>query len=83
MDHPTIASLAHKYSCGPAQLLIRWSLQHGFVPLPKSITKERIISNGNIEGFEIDAGDMRTLDDLDEYLVTGQFLKSARVRVIC
>ncbi|MCJ1430135.1 hypothetical protein MMC29_008050 [Sticta canariensis] len=83
MEHPTIASLAHKYSCGPAQLLVRWSLQHGFVPLPKSITKERIISNGSIGGFEIDAVDMKTLDNLDEYLITGLFLKSDRVRVIC
>ena len=76
MEHSTIVSLAHKYSCTPAQLLVRWSLQHGFVPLPKSVTKERIISNGDISGFDIDAVDMKTLDDLDEYLVTGPFLGS-------
>lgn len=76
MEHPTITTLAHKYSCTPAQLLIRWSLQHGFVPLPKSATKARIIANGNISGFDIDAVDMKVLDDLDEYLVTGQFVYS-------
>lgn len=70
MEHPTITTLAHKYSCAPAQLLIRWSLQHGFVPLPKSATKARIIANGNISGFNIDAVDMKVLDDLDEYLIT-------------
>lgn len=50
--------------------MIRWSLQHGFVPLPKSVTRERIVANGDVEGFEIEAGDMEKMDGLDEYLVT-------------
>lgn len=50
--------------------MIRWSLQHGFVPLPKSVTKERIIANTEIGGFAIDAEDMKTMDRQDEYLVT-------------
>ena len=70
MKHPTITSLAKKYSCAPAQLLIRWSLQHGYVPLPKSVTKQRISDNGNISGFEINNADMQKMDGLDEYLVT-------------
>lgn len=70
MKHPTITSLSKKYSCTPAQLMIRWSLQHGFVPLPKSVTKSRIIANGDIGGFEIDGVDMKPMDGLDEYLVT-------------
>lgn len=72
MKHPTIVSLSEKYSCTPAQLLIRWSLQHGYVPLPKSVRKERIVENANVGGFEIDEGDMKTMDGLDEYLVTGK-----------
>lgn len=50
--------------------MIAWSLQHGFVPLPKSVTKSRIIENGEIKGLEIDLVDMRAMDKLDEYLVT-------------
>lgn len=50
--------------------MIRWSLQHGFVPLPKSVTRERIVANGDVEGFDIEAGDMEKMDGLDEYLVT-------------
>lgn len=73
MKHPTIVSLSKKYGCTPAQLLVRWSLQHGYVPLPKSVKKERIIENANIGGFSIDEGDMQTMDGLDEYLVTGEF----------
>ena len=70
MQDPVITSLSRKYSCTPAQLMIRWSVQHGFVPLPKSVTKARIIANGDIGGFEIEHDDIRRLDDLDEYLVT-------------
>jgi hypothetical protein len=74
MKHPTIVSLSKKYSCTPAQLLVRWSLQHGYVPLPKSVTKERISENAEIGGFDIDDEDMKTMDGLDEYLVTGEDL---------
>ena len=80
MKHPTIASLSKKYNCTPAQLLVRWSLQHGYVPLPKSVTKERIESNGQIGGFHIDDQDMSEMDGLDEYLVTGE--KSALPRTV-
>ena len=66
MKHPIIKSLSGKYSCTPAQLLIRWSLQHGYVPLPKSVTKARIVENAKIEDFEIDQEDMKTMDGLDE-----------------
>lgn len=74
MEHPKIVSLSKKYSCTPAQLLVRWSLQHGYVPLPKSVKKERMIGNAQIGGFEIDEGDMKAMDGLDEYLVTGMYL---------
>lgn len=70
MHHPVIESLSAKYHCSWAQLMIRWSLQHGFVPLPKSVTKERIQANGEVAGFEIERVDMEKLDSLDEYLVT-------------
>ena len=66
MKHPAIVSLSEKYSCTPAQLLVRWSLQHGYVPLPKSVTKTRIVENSKIDGFEIDKDDMAKMDSLDE-----------------
>ncbi|KAK5165635.1 hypothetical protein LTR04_001145 [Oleoguttula sp. CCFEE 6159] len=70
MKHPTIVHLAKNYKCTPGQLMIRWSLQHGFVPLPKSVKKERIIENGAVGGVEISGEDMEAMDGLDEYLVT-------------
>ena len=50
--------------------MVRWSIQKGFVPLPKSVKKERIVANGDVGGFTIDAADMKMMDGLDEYLVT-------------
>lgn len=72
MKHATIVELAKKYGCTSGQLLVRWSLQHGYVPLPKSVRKERIEENADIGGFSIDDGDMKKMDGLDEYLVTGE-----------
>ncbi|TKA72945.1 hypothetical protein B0A55_07550 [Friedmanniomyces simplex] len=70
MKHPSIVSLAKKYGCTSGQLMVRWSLQHGFVPLPKSVRKERIVENSQVGGFEISGEDIKTMDGLDEYLVT-------------
>lgn len=78
MKHPTIVELAKKYGCTSGQLLVRWSLQHDYVPLPKSVRKERIIENSQVGGFEIDSADMKRMDGLDEYLVTGTRWTSLR-----
>jgi diketogulonate reductase-like aldo/keto reductase len=61
---PEIHELAKKYQKSPAQIALRWSLQHGFLPLPKSVTKERIVANIALFDFEIDKADMRQIDHL-------------------
>jgi len=65
MDHPVIQAVAEKYNRDVAQILLRWSLQKGFVPLPKSATPERIRSNARLYDFSLDADDMARLDALD------------------
>jgi hypothetical protein len=47
-----------------------WSLQHGFVSLPKSSRRDRLLENVDVGGFNISSDDMATLDNLDEHLVT-------------
>jgi diketogulonate reductase-like aldo/keto reductase len=42
MSNPILQALAQKLYCTPAQILVRWSLQQGFIALPKSITRERL-----------------------------------------
>ncbi|TFY59667.1 hypothetical protein EVG20_g7698 [Dentipellis fragilis] len=66
MDDPIIVSVAKKHNRDPAQILVRWSLQHGLVPLPKSSNPARIKSNADIYGFELDKEDMDALDSLDQ-----------------
>lgn len=46
------------------------SLQKKYIPLPKSVHKERIESNAQVFDFEISEEDMKTLDSFDEYFVT-------------
>lgn len=65
MGHPAIQAVANKYGRDPAQILIRWSLQNGFVPLPKSSTPSRIRSNAAVYDFELGREDMEDLDALD------------------
>ncbi|KAK3377540.1 NADP-dependent oxidoreductase domain-containing protein [Podospora didyma] len=68
--NPTVVKLAKKYACSPAQLMVRWSIQHGFVTLPKSTREDRLVANANVGGFEISEEDMQAMDGLDEQLVT-------------
>ncbi|KAI1907317.1 hypothetical protein LOZ12_005469 [Ophidiomyces ophidiicola] len=66
MDEPVLLELAKKHNKSPAQILIRWSLQKGLVPLPKSVTESRIKDNAAVFDFELSEEDMGTLET-DEY----------------
>ncbi|KAI1975693.1 hypothetical protein LOZ51_001640 [Ophidiomyces ophidiicola] len=66
MDKPVLLELAKKHNKSPAQILIRWSLQKGLVPLPKSVTESRIKDNAAVFDFELSEEDMGTLET-DEY----------------
>jgi diketogulonate reductase-like aldo/keto reductase len=54
----------------PAQILIRWALQRGFVVIPKSAKRSRIVENSDVFDFEITEEDMRLLDGFNEDLRT-------------
>ncbi|KAL9125956.1 MAG: hypothetical protein Q9217_004916 [Psora testacea] len=62
----SLQKLAKAHGKTPAQVLLRWSLQKGFVPLPKSVTHSRIEENAAIYDFELSADDMKGLET-DEY----------------
>jgi len=65
MNDPTIIALATQYNRDPAHILLRWSLQKDYVPLPKSATPARIRSNVNLYDFELTKEDMQKLDALN------------------
>lgn len=57
--------LSKKYKKTVAQVILRWNLQKGVVTIPKSVKKERILSNAAIFDFEISKEDIAYLDGLD------------------
>ncbi|PSR99251.1 NADP-dependent oxidoreductase domain-containing protein [Coniella lustricola] len=65
-DNKQLLSIADKYGVTPNQVLIRWSLQKGWVCLPKSDSPDRIKLNADVYGFSLDDKDMDLLNSLDE-----------------
>jgi diketogulonate reductase-like aldo/keto reductase len=65
LDNPLILELAAAYHRTPAQIILRWDLQHGVVTIPKSIRSERIAENAKIFDFELKAEDVTKLDALN------------------
>jgi len=63
--NPVLQALSKKYGKDPAQILIRWSLQHSFVPLPKSQNPDLVRSNIDVFDFEMSTEDIERLDQLD------------------
>ncbi|KIP02414.1 hypothetical protein PHLGIDRAFT_26593 [Phlebiopsis gigantea 11061_1 CR5-6] len=63
---PVFEEVARKYHKTVPQILIRWSLQHGFSPLPKSSKSERIRENADVYDFTISPEDMSKMDALDK-----------------
>jgi diketogulonate reductase-like aldo/keto reductase len=70
IDDPVLAELAQKHGKTPAQIMLRWCLEVGTVPLPKSVTPERIAQNIDIFDFTLDSDDMRKISELEKGLRT-------------
>ena len=64
LDHPAIVEIAERLDRTPAQVIIRWHLQHQVVVIPKSVDPERIRSNADVGGFSLTDDDMAVLDTL-------------------
>jgi methylglyoxal/glyoxal reductase len=66
LDHPKVVEISKSHEKTPAQVLIRWSLQHRYVVIPKSETEEHIKSNMDVFDFELWEEDMHILDNIGE-----------------
>jgi diketogulonate reductase-like aldo/keto reductase len=64
LEDPTIVSIAERVDRSPAQVVLRWHIQHGNVVIPKSVTPSRIKENIAVFDFELSDGDMAALTDL-------------------
>ncbi|KAI0128838.1 NADP-dependent oxidoreductase domain-containing protein [Xylariales sp. AK1849] len=66
-EEKSLQGLAEKHGKTAAQVLLRWSLQKGYIPLPKSVTTSRIRENAEIYDFELSEEDMAKLET-NEYV---------------
>lgn len=60
-----IVKLAEQYGKTPAQIVLRWHLQRGLIPVAKSAKKERIESNFQIFDFMLTGADMKIIEDMN------------------
>lgn len=63
---PEMQALAEKYGKSIAQVCLRWSVQRGVIPLPKSVTPSRIAENAQIFDFMLEDADMATISALTD-----------------
>ena len=69
LNSPEIKEMASKYGVTPAQLCIRYCLEHGTLPLPKSTNEARIIENSQLD-FSISPEDVQKLDAFEDVRAT-------------
>ncbi|HSO57905.1 MAG TPA: aldo/keto reductase [Paenisporosarcina sp.] len=65
LNEPSLVRMADKYDRTPAQIIIRWHLQHDLTVIPKSVTPERIASNADVYDFVLSFEDMKNIDSLN------------------
>ena len=65
LSDPAITAVAQRHGKTAAQVVLRWQIQHGFVPVPKSSDPLRQAQNLDIFGFSLSEADMASLDALD------------------
>ena len=71
LNNPVLIEIAEKVNRSVAQVCIRWCIQHGVLPLPKSVTPTRIKQNLQVFDFELDEDDMGRIDALDNFGYSG------------
>ncbi|PHP53442.1 aldo/keto reductase [Actinomyces ruminis] len=71
LDDPELARVAAELDVTPAQVIIRWHLQHGLVVIPKTTHPERMRANADVFGFKLTDAQMAAVDALDRDLRTG------------
>jgi diketogulonate reductase-like aldo/keto reductase len=65
MDHPVLQRVARAHGKTPAQVLVRWCIEHGVAVIPKSVHRERIEENAQVFDFALSPDEVAALDALD------------------
>lgn len=66
LGDPVVAEIANRHGKSAAQVLIRWALEKGFVVIPKSVRRERIIENASVFDFSLTPEEVQVLDGLNQ-----------------
>ena len=69
--HPLLIELGEKYGVSPALIALRWSLQHGFIPVVKALDAEHMKSNLDAFGLALEDEDMTRLDTMQQVAFSG------------
>ena len=64
LEHPTITGIAERLGRTPAQVIVRWHLEHGTAVIPNSTNPDRIRSNADVDGWHLSVEDRDALDAL-------------------
>ncbi|MFQ8984827.1 MAG: aldo/keto reductase [Evtepia sp.] len=67
LDHPTLTAIAQNHGKTPAQICLRWCLEQGVLPLPKSVTPARMAENRDLFTFALTPGDMAQIAALPPF----------------
>lgn len=66
LSHPVVVRIAESMDRTPAQVVLRWHLDHGVVVIPKSSSPERIRANADLDRFTLSSDDLAALDAIAE-----------------
>lgn len=65
LEDPVVGEIAARHDRTPAQVVLRWHLQHGTIVIPKSVTPSRIKENIDVFDFELDPDEILAVNALD------------------
>jgi 2,5-diketo-D-gluconate reductase A len=65
LDEPAVTSIAESRGVTPAQVVLRWHVQHGTIVIPKTVTRSRMTENLDLFGFELTGEEIAAIDTLD------------------
>ena len=81
LDEPLVQKLSGKYGVSPAQICLKFAVQRGIIPLPKSSTVERMRENLDLFSFEMEQEDIWRLATMPQTGWSGEHPDRERVRI--
>ena len=81
-SNKTIRAIAEKHGKTPAQVILRWHIEHGVAPIPKSVRAERIAENIDVFDFKLAPEEVAAIDALDKGTRSGPDPETFSLKVL-